>query len=288
MTEDTHMPHNLLKVVSEQVDNSTLFSTFAAYAHEPSRADIDITLLVACFNEQDNILGTFAEIETAMAQLQMSWEMIVIDDASSDHSVNLIKEYMQAHYDLPILLAVRKENRGLAQNFIEGAFLGRGRYYRLIMGDNVESGNQIAAILKHIGEADILIPYHAQVFGRTAFRRALSRTFTTIVNLLSGYRINYYNGCSVHRRFDVMRWHVNCYGFDFQANLITRLLDQGRTYLEIPVVGSERAHGQSKALTRKNFLSAARFLVDLAFRRAEKIARAIKSRNSKARQNDAG
>jgi glycosyltransferase involved in cell wall biosynthesis len=270
------------------MDHTTLFGTPAVRMPQSSGADVDITLFVACFNEQENILGTFAEIETAMAQLQMSWELIVIDDASSDRSVELIKEYMRAHPGLPVILAVRKGNRGLAQNFIDGAFLGRGRYYRLIMGDNVESGTQIAEILEHVGEADILIPYHAQIFGRTAFRLGLSRTFTTIVNLLSGYRINYYNGCSVHRRFDVMRWHVNCYGFDFQANLITRLLDQGRTYLEIPVVGSERAHGQSKALTRKNFLSSARFFVDLAFRRAEKIARAIRSRNSKAQRNDAG
>ena len=288
MTTTVRMPDNLQEAVPEQIDHAALFGTPAARMPESSRADVDITLFVACFNEQENILGTFAEIETAMAQLRMSWEMIVIDDASGDRSVELIKEYMRAHPDLPVILAVRKENRGLAQNFIDGAFLGRGRYYRLIMGDNVESGSQIAEILGHIGEADILIPYHAQIFGRTVFRRRLSRTFTTIVNLLSGYSINYYNGCSVHRRSDVMRWHVNCYGFDFQANLITRLLDQGRTYLEIPVVGSERTHGQSKALTRRNFLSSARFFVDLAFRRAEKIARTMKTGNSSVHRPDAG
>jgi len=281
MTDNIQMCRNLQVTIPERIDHATLFGTAAARLPETSDSGVDITLLVACFNEQENIIGTFTEIEAAMAQLQMSWEMIVIDDASSDRTVELIKEYMHRHPELPLLLLVRSENRGLAQNFIDGAFLGTGRYYRLIMGDNVESGEQIAAILQHVGEADILIPYHAQIFGRTVFRRGLSRAFTTIVNLLSGYRINYYNGCSVHRRFDVMRWHVNCYGFDFQANLITRLLDQGRTFLEIPVTGSERAHGQSKALTRKNFLSSARFFVDLAFRRGEKIVRAITSRDAK-------
>ncbi len=280
MADETGKPLALQEAVSGQIDHASIFATPAAHLPDSPCAEVDITLFVACFNEQDNIIGTFGEIEAAMALLAMTWEMIVIDDASSDRSVELIKNYMLARPELPLLLVVRPENRGLAQNFIEAAFLGRGRYYRLINGDNVEDAGQIAEILGHVGEADILIPYHAQVFGRTAFRRGLSRLFTMVVNLLSGYRIHYYNGCSVHRRFEVLRWHVNCYGFDFQANLITRLLDQGRTFIEIPVVGSEREHGHSKALTVKNFLSSSRFFVDLAFRRAEKLVRSMRSRNS--------
>jgi glycosyltransferase involved in cell wall biosynthesis len=275
MTDEVNRTAGLQEAMPDRIDRAVVFGTPAMRMPEACRSEVDVTLFVACYNEQDNIIGTIEEIRTAMNLINITWEAIVIDDASRDRSVELVKEYMKDHPELPLLLAVRRENRGLAQNFIEGAFLGRGHYYRLIMGDNVESGNQIAEILKHIGEADILIPYHAQVFGRTAFRRGLSSTFTLLVNLLSGYSITYYNGCSVQRRFDVLRWHVNCYGFDFQANLITRLLDQGRTFIEIPVVGSEREHGHSKALTMKNFLSAARFLVDLAFRRSEKIIRAM-------------
>jgi glycosyltransferase involved in cell wall biosynthesis len=275
MTDEVNRTAGLQEAMPDRIDRVVVFGTPAMRMPEACRSEVDVTLFVACYNEQDNIIGTIEEIRTAMNLINITWEAIVIDDASRDRSVELVKEYMKDHPELPLLLAVRRENRGLAQNFIEGAFLGRGLYYRLIMGDNVESGNQIAEILKHIGEADILIPYHAQVFGRTAFRRGLSATFTLLVNLLSGYSITYYNGCSVQRRFDVLRWHVNCYGFDFQANLITRLLDQGRTFIEIPVVGSEREHGHSKALTMKNFLSAARFLVDLAFRRSEKIIRAM-------------
>jgi glycosyltransferase involved in cell wall biosynthesis len=206
-----------------------------------------------------------------MSGLHFSWEAIIVDDASTDRSVSLVRQYMDEHPDYPLILVAREENQGLSQNFIEAAFLGRGRYYRIINGDNVESSSQITSILSHIGEADMLLPYHAQIQGRTLFRRWLSRTFTLIVNLLSGYRIKYYNGCSVHLRYNVLRWHVNCSGFDFQANLICRLLGMGRTYIEIPVIGGERAFGYSKALTLKNFFSAARFFMDLAFRRTWKF-----------------
>jgi hypothetical protein len=71
----------------------------------------------------------------------------------------------------------------------------------------------------------------------------------------------------VQLRRDVMRWHANSYGFDFQADLITRLLDQGKTYVEIPTVCGERQHGSSNSLSAKNIVSAAYFLLGLALRR---------------------
>jgi glycosyltransferase involved in cell wall biosynthesis len=259
---------NALKQITiNELPHSTVFGTMSSGLAARQGYDLDITLFVACYNEEDNIIATLETVAVAMSGLDLSWEVIVIDDASTDNSVTLLKQYMSSFPDNPVILVVREKNQGLAQNFIEAAFLGRGKYYRLINGDNVESSSQIASILGHVGEADILIPYHAHVQGRTLFRKYLSKAFTLIVNLLSGYRIRYYNACSVHLRYDVMRWHVNCSGFDFQANLITKLLNQGRTYFEISAVGSERAFGNSKALTAKNFFSAARFFMDLAFRR---------------------
>jgi glycosyltransferase involved in cell wall biosynthesis len=227
----------------------------------------DITFFVACYNEEGDILGTFASIREAMARFDWTWEIIVIDDASTDRSVELIKRYMGAHSELPIMLVVRQQNKGLGQNFIDAAFLGKGKYFKLVCGDNVDDSAQLASILSHLGEADMLLPYHSHTQNRTLFRRAVSRVYTFIVNLISGYRLHYYNGCGVHLRYNVMRWNSNCYGFDFQADLVTRLLDQGKTYVEIPTVAGERSAGQSTALAGKNFVSAAVFFLNLFMRR---------------------
>jgi hypothetical protein len=179
---------------------------------------------------------------------------------------------MSAHPEDPVLLVCREVNQGLAHNFVDAAFLGTGRYYRLVNGDNVESSRQIATILSHVGKADMIIPTHEQTGSRTLFRRVLSRLFTHIVNAISGYRINYYNGCTVHLRYDVMRWHSDSQGFDFQADFITKLLDKGRTFLEVSTVCGEREFGDSKALTHKNLSSSVRFFINLFIRRLNKAA----------------
>jgi glycosyltransferase involved in cell wall biosynthesis len=254
----------------EEVEDSILFCTNSFSLQKSAATVRDITLFIACYNEEENVLATFEAITSALSTLELSWEIIVIDDASTDKTVELVKSYMTANPGDPVLLVCREVNQGVAQNYVDAAFLGTGKYYRLINGDNVENSQQISTILSHVGEADLIIPTHEQTGSRTMFRRILSSTFTHLVNVISGYRINYYNGCTVHLRYDVMRWHSDSQGFDFQADFITKLLDKGRTYLEVSTVCGEREFGQSKALTLKNLVSSVRFFINLCIRRFNK------------------
>jgi len=233
--------------------------------------EIDLTIFVACYNEEDNIVDTLETILGAMQELNYSYEILVIDDASTDDSVTVTRAYLGKNPDVPARLFLRDINQGLAQNFIEGAFLGRGKYYRLVCGDSVQSKEELIQIFRHIGEADILIPYMVKVPGKNRFRQGLSRMFTLLINFISGYNLRYYNGCAVYLRYDVMRWHTNYYGFGFQADLMTRLLDLGASYVEIASSATERSAGKSKALTLTNLLSVAHTVLDLFIRRFASI-----------------
>ncbi|MFA4987527.1 MAG: glycosyltransferase family 2 protein [Candidatus Brocadiia bacterium] len=230
-----------------------------------------LTLFVACYNEEANIVDTLDTVLAALGHFSFTWEIIVIDDASSDQSVHRVREYIREHPRLPIRLVLNERNKGLGQNFIEAAFLGSGKYYRLICGDNVEPEERLVEIFRHIGEADMIIPYHVREEGKSLFRRALSRCYTQLINIIAGYNIRYYNGLPVHLRYHVMRWHTNGRGFGFQADMVTRLLDEGFTYKEIPVVLYERPEGTSNALKLKNVLSVAHTILEIGIRRLGRL-----------------
>lgn len=262
------------------IEQAKVYRTPAAPAPAPVRAERDITIFVACYNEERDIIDTLVEISSAMNELAWTWEIIVIDDASTDGSVAKVRRYMDDHADQPLILVVLKENRGLAQNFVEAAFLGSGTYYKLVSGDNPESREQLVSVLRHCGEADMII-LDVCVPNRSLYRRVLSRTFTLLVNLISGHRIRYYNGACVHHRSNVLRWHTNNRGFDFQAELIMNLLDQGMDYVEVPSVHRDRSSGYSKALTLKNLVSSFRFFIDLVIRRVERTFGSGKTRSDR-------
>jgi glycosyltransferase involved in cell wall biosynthesis len=230
-----------------------------------------ISFFVACYNEAPHILGTLDAIGQAVTQLAVSYEIIVIDDASLDHSVRLIEEYLQANPHVPLRLVVNPRNLGLAHNFFAAAHLGDGEYFKLVCGDNVESVEAMVAVLSHMGEADIVLPFHDVCVGKSAVRTFLSKIFTRIVNFLNGHSIRYYNGLPVFHRVDVLRCPVPAAGFGFQAELVSQLLDCGLSYREVRIDVRERSSGKSSALTWRNFVAVAGSLTRIGVRRLGRL-----------------
>ena len=83
--------------------------------------------------------------------------------------------------------------------------------------------------------------------------------------------MRYYNGCPLFKTTDVLRWHIEATGFGFQAEFLTRLLHEGRDFIEVEVESFERTQGTANALTLKNWMSVTHTLSKLALRRLRKM-----------------
>jgi glycosyltransferase involved in cell wall biosynthesis len=235
--------------------------------------EVEITVAISCYNEEAFITDTIEHVIQALQDSGHSYEVLVVDDVSRDNSVQKVRDYMNAHPHHPIRLVQNKVNRGRANNFVEAAFLGRGRYYRMCCGDDSEAPEALANIFSHIGAADVVVPCQNQneVAGKAWSRKWISRTFTFLVNVIGGYRLKYYNGMAIHLRSNVLRWPPSSYGFGFEADILTRVLDEGASYVQVPSFGVDRKGGQSSPVTFRNVLSVGHTLLELAIRRVRRI-----------------
>jgi glycosyltransferase involved in cell wall biosynthesis len=268
MTTDTPIPAAI-----SMTPAAAQLHTVASVLSPAADADVGLTIFISCYNEASYIVDTLETVKAALSQVGgLSHEIIVIDDCSADGSASLVQDYMRNHPEQRILLRQNKINCGLAQNYLDAAFIGRGKYYRLICGDNAEPVDTMVSVFREIGKADLIIPYYVTSEGRSLYRRLVSNSYSWLVNAIGGFRLNYYNGLAVHLRYNVMRWHPNTRGFGFQADIICMLLDQGFTYKEVPVRTIERKGGDSGALTFRNLLSVAHTLTELFFRRLSHLA----------------
>jgi glycosyltransferase involved in cell wall biosynthesis len=231
----------------------------------PTSSTVDVSFFLPCFNEERHVCGAIEKLKCVAEKLGVSYEILVFDDCSRDRTSEVVMKYRRSHVQVPVRLFRNFMNMGVSRNFFEGAFQGKGTYYRLICGDDIEPLETHLAVLRRMGTADIVVPYFTHIEGRRLYRHLISRLYTMLVNLASGYRLRYYNGCSLYRRADVVRFHVEATGFGYQAEFLTRLLHEGRTYVELPLVSMDREG--SGSLNFRNFLSVAHSLLKIALRR---------------------
>jgi len=230
-----------------------------------SADDVQVSFFVPCLNEERHVSGVLDKLSEASARLGLRHEILVVDDGSTDRTVEAVQNWRRAHPDAPVRLLSNRVNQGLSRNFVESAFRARGTYYRMVCGDDTEPLETHLEILQRMGAADLVLPDYSGATGRVGGRAVVSRGYTAIVNLISGNRINYYNGCALLRREDVLRWHVEATGFGFQAELTTRLLIEGRSFIELTLPAIH--HGESRAVTLRNVVSVLFSLAKIAARR---------------------
>jgi len=230
-----------------------------------------VTFFVPCLNEEGNVGRAIDDIIGVMRERNRTFEVLVVDDASTDKSVAEIEERCRRYPKARIRLIRNPICRGLGANYFLGAEEAEGDYYMMICGDAAELPESIRMILAEVGKAEIIVPYLGMKDTRAKSRRVLSWTFTTLVNLLSGHRLRYYNGPVLHRTQNIRRYPARTSGFGYQAELLCWLLDQGTSYQQIQISNSERESGFSKAFTQRNFVSVGRTLLEIVRRRALRL-----------------
>ena len=124
-------------------------------------------------------------IISAVSETNLAYEIIVIDDNSIDRTINKVEEYKNQHSQINITLIMNAFTKGLGTSYVDGSFIGRGKYYMLVNGDNVEPKETILTIIREIGNADMIIPYFGKNDARSLDRVLISKLFTKIVNFLS-------------------------------------------------------------------------------------------------------
>ena len=226
-----------------------------------------VSFFIPCLNEKENIIATIQTIQSAVKKIDLIHEIIVIDDNSSDHSYQLVVDFKYKNPSINLILIKNKFTKGLGRNYIDSSFIAKGKYFMLVNGYNVEPEETLITILNEIGNSDMIIPHFGKNDKRGFCRVVLSKTFTLLINIVSGYRVPYYNGPVLHLRYNIMRWSPDTIGFAYQAELITRILSEGKSFKSIEIKNEDRLKGESNAFTFQNILSVGHSLLQIFLRR---------------------
>lgn len=91
-----------------------------------------ISVIMPCYNMASYVSDS---IKSVIAQTYPHWELLIVDDASSDETVNIIKSYAQA--DSRIKFAIKKQNSGISDTRNQCIQMAQGQFLAFLDADDI-------------------------------------------------------------------------------------------------------------------------------------------------------
>ncbi len=206
-------------------------------------ADPEISVFLPVYNEQDNIAQLNLSLTDALERLGRSYEVIYIDDGSTDNSLAKLREI--AARDTRVRVVSLRRNYGQTSAMSAGIDHARGQILIPMDADLQNDPADISRLLEKLDEGyDVVSGWRKNRKDRWLTRQLPSRLANRLVAKLSGVDLHDF-GCSlkVYRR-DALTG-VKLYG-EMHRFIPIYAGWAGARVTEIPVTHHARTAGESK------------------------------------------
>lgn len=225
----------------------------------------NITLVIPAFNEEKNIENVIKKIIQIVPKYCKDYEVLIVNDGSEDNTGKIADKITKKEKHVRVLH--NQANKGLGYSFLRGVKDARFESVMLHFGDDDCPPASLISILSNQGKADIIIPYYTNFhLTKPWFRHILSISYTHLVNYITGYKVRYYNGMTLHNTQAINEMPSMTDGLGSQSEMIIYELQKGLSYVEIPVMNQERKEGVSSALRLKSVINVLIWLTKLIWR----------------------
>src|SRR2546422_11220120 len=85
-----------------------------------------LSVVLACYNEEEILAASFAEIHEVLEHLGRPYEIVFVDDVSRDRTRDVIRDIVAAHPAAPIQVILHDVNRGRGATVSDGFRAARG------------------------------------------------------------------------------------------------------------------------------------------------------------------
>lgn len=207
-----------------------------------------ISIVVPVFNEQDNIQIFYQEVRRNMETAGYPFELIFIDDGSSDRTVILLDKLTQQDPRVKALVLARNFGHQIALTC--GLDYAQGDAVITMDGDMQHPPDLLPSMIRKWEEGyEVVQTVRVDTEGVSWFKKSSSSLFYRLINAMSAVHI--IEGGSDFRLLD--RKAVNTFQrFKEKARFIRGIIgDMGYRQAQIEFVAHERFAGTSKFSLRK-------------------------------------
>jgi glycosyltransferase involved in cell wall biosynthesis len=200
------------------------------------------SIVVPFHNEEENVTVLYARLKQVMEQVGDSFELVLVDDGSSDRTYKLLEEI--AAVDSRVLVVKLRRNFGQTSALAAGFDHASGEYILAMDGDLQHDPNEIPSFIEKLEEGyDVVSGWRKDRTDNLILRRIPSSCANWLMAKLSGVEIHDFGTTFKAYRREVIQ-NIPLYG-EMHRFIPALASWYGASICEIPIRNVSRERGRS-------------------------------------------
>jgi len=202
-----------------------------------------LSIIIPVYNEEDNVLPLHQKITEALDSMGQPYEVIIVDDGSTDNTAQRLKELAKSDNRLKVIHLRR--NFGQTPAMMAGIDAATGDILIPMDGDLQNDPHDIPKLLAKLAEGyDVVSGWRKDRQDHPLKRNLPSRVANRLISFISGVHLHDY-GCSLKAYRKAIIKGVKLYG-EMHRFVPIYAAWQGAKVTEVGVTHYPRVHGVSK------------------------------------------
>ena len=225
---------------------------------------IELSVILPCYNEEENIIRIPNELISELDKLKLSYEIIAINDGSTDNTLEELKKLQKIYPQIKIIN--HETNKGLANGVKSGIDNAAGKLTVTLDADFTFHPRQIKNLLDRFNKGDIDIVIGSPSLGKgysedipkyrvwlskgggLLYKIAIGKDITAVTPIFRLYKTEQLKEIELNPRPTPKG------GFDINAEILAKMLIKKRKVVEIPAELTIRQYGESKINNSKEIV----------------------------------
>ncbi|MCJ1361006.1 dolichol-P-mannose synthesis [Acarospora aff. strigata] len=213
------------------------------------------TVILPTYNERRNLPIITWLLNRTFTENKLDWELIIVDDASPDGTLNVAKQLQKLYTPSRIILKPRAGKLGLGTAYVHGLQFATGNYVIIMDADFSHHPKFIADMVRvqKAGNYDIVTGTRyagdGGVYGWDLKRKLVSRGANLFADTVLRPGVSDLTGSFRLYKKSVLERVIartESKGYTFQMEMMVRAKAMGCTVAEVPISFVDRVYGESK------------------------------------------